>query len=153
MGNTPLIILSIDDDLDCRRATARFLTCVGGHMVEVAKDGREGLKKAAELKPDIILLDMRMPDMSGVEVMEALCANSATRDIPVIIITGASLNDTEQNSLSHKRNFVSLEQKPADLNKVLRTIEATLHGMITPEKREAVSGDSQKPARPGGATL
>ena len=128
MGKKPLRILSIDDDPGCRRATARFFTLVGGHMVEVAETAAEGLKKAAALKPDIILLDMSLPDMNGLEVMEALCADSATRDTPVIIITGAGLSDAERNGLELKRNFMLLEQKPADFTGILGKIEAALYG-------------------------
>ena len=121
-----LKILAIDDDQGCRLAAARYLTLVGGHMVEVAETGREGFKKASELCPDIILLDIRMPDMDGLEVMDALCAAPATRDIPVIIITGADLSEAEQASLTGKRNFLLLEEKPADLGKILEKLETAL---------------------------
>lgn len=125
MRNKPLKILHIDDDSDCQKITARFLT-FHGHMVETAENGREGLKKAAELKPDIILLDMCMPDMNGLQVMEALCADAATREIPVIMITGSSLNDSDQDSLRKKINFALLEQKPANYTKLLGRIETIL---------------------------
>lgn len=147
MEKKSLRILSIDDDPGCQLVTARFLTLVGGHMVEVSENGREGLKKAAELKPDIILLDMSMPDMTGMEVVDALCADAATRDIPVIMITGASLSDTEHASLRNKHNFVRLEQKPTDFEKLLREIEAALlPGTMRPWSGEAVLRDSLEPA-------
>lgn len=123
MAKKPLKILNIDDDRSCQIATAKFLTFVGGHMVEVAENGREGLRKASELKPDIILLDMGMPDMSGLQVLEALSYDAATRDIPVIMITGATLRDDEHASLKTKRNFRALEQKPARFSELLVRIE------------------------------
>lgn len=135
MAERPLRILSIDDDRSCRLAAARFFSSVGGHRVETAENGGEGLKKAAQLRPDIILLDMCMPDMNGLEVMEALCAGADTRDIPVIMITGSSLSDAEQDSLTTKRNFMLLEQKPANFTKLLEKIEAALrHVMLSPER-------------------
>jgi len=147
MKKRPLRILSIDDDLSCQLAAARFLTFVGGHIVEVAENGREGIKKAATLKPDIILLDMSMPDMNGLEVMEALSSGPATRHIPVIVITGASLSDTELDSLKVKRNFMFLEQKPAKFNMILEKIEEiAISGIIITETRETILSDSHEPA-------
>ena len=143
MKKKPLRILSIDDDRCCQMVAARFLTFVGGHMVEVAENGREGLKKAAELRPDIILLDMCMPDMSGLEVMKALCADAATRTIPVIMITGASLSDFEKASLLLKPNFMLLEQKPVNFNTLLKMIETALPS-VSPEA--AVPGGPPEPA-------
>lgn len=147
MGKKPLKILSIDDDPGCQRVAARFLTLVGGHMVEVAGNGREGIRKATELKPDIILLDISMPDMTGLEIMESLCAGAVTHEIPVILITGASLSDTEQTTLRKKQNFVRMEQKPADFKRLLEGIEAALlPGTMRPESGESVLRDSMKPA-------
>ncbi len=134
MGNKKkLRILSIDDDSSCNQVVARFFTLVGGHKVDVAGNGRDGLKKAAQLRPDIILLDLRMPDMTGLEVMDALCADAGTRDIPVIMLTGASLNHAEEVSLKVKHNFMLLEQKPADFTNLLGKIEAALRpGIVGP---------------------
>lgn len=147
MNKRPLRILSIDDDLGCQHAVARFLTIVGGHMVEVAENGLEGLEKAARVRPDLILLDMCMPDMNGLEVMEALCAEAATRDIPVIMITGTSLSSVEQANLKGKRNFMLLEQKPANFTTLLERIEAELlPGMLRTEKPGVVLEDSPKAA-------
>jgi CheY-like chemotaxis protein len=139
-----LSILSIDDDSSCNLVAAKFFTLIGGHKVDVAENGREGLKKASQLRPDIILLDMRMPDMNGLEVMDALCADAATRDIPVIMLTGASLDYTEEVSLKVKRNFLRLEQKPANFTRLLGEIEAALlPGILRPG---AVLGDRPEPA-------
>lgn len=147
MGKKPLRILSIDDDLGCRLAAARFLTLTGGHIVEAAEDGRDGLRKAAALKPDIILLDLRMPGMNGLEVMEALCAGEATRDIPVIMITAASLSDSERECLEAKPNFRLLEQKPADFREILKKIEMLARsGAARPAAGGTVTRDAPEPA-------
>jgi len=123
MAKRILRILAIDDDSGCRLSTARYLTLMGGHMVEVAANGGEGLKKAASLKPDIILLDMAMPDMTGPEVLDALCASSATRNIPVIIVTGAVLDAAGRGKLEARSNFATLAQKPANFGVLLKEIE------------------------------
>lgn len=121
-----LTILTIDDNPNYLKVAAKFFTIVGGHIVEVAENGAEGLKKAAELMPDLILLDMTMPDMNGLQVMDGLCANTRTRNIPVIMITGSRLSDSEYGALEAKENFMQLEEKPADFNRLLKTIEAAI---------------------------
>lgn len=147
MRKEPLNILTIDDDRGCRVTTARFLALTGGHIVEAAENGREGLKKAAALKPDIILLDMDMPDMSGLQVMDALYADTATRNIPVIILTGTSAGDAESLGLNTRPNFSFLERKPANLAELLKKIESILQpGIPRPAKRGAAFGDSPEAA-------
>ena len=146
MDKVYIKILIIDDDRGYRITAARFFSTIGGHLVEVAENGREGLKKAAQLHPDIILLDMHMPDMTGLEVIEALSADAAMRDIPVILITGSSLDATERDSLKINYNFMRLEQKPVNFEKLLGIIETALQpGVTRPDKRKAVSGDSTEP--------
>jgi CheY-like chemotaxis protein len=126
MKKRPLRILSIDDDPGCQRAAARYLTLAGGHMVEVAFSGKDGLKKAEASKPDAIILDIFMPDMNGIEVLEALHASSTTCGIPVFILTGASLTKAEEAELTEKSNFRLLTQKPASFAELLQRIETAV---------------------------
>ncbi len=58
-----------------------------GFTVTGATGGREGLELVAKSLPDVVLLDLMMPDMDGWEVYQKLKANEATRDIPVIVVT------------------------------------------------------------------
>lgn len=147
MKTESLKILSIDDDSSCNLVAAKFFTLVGGHIVEVAENGIEGLKKAAQLHPDIILLDMNMPNMTGLQVMDALCQEADTRDIPVIMLTGAILDQEEMFSLKAKHNFMLLEQKPANFSKLLNAINAALHpGILSSERSEEFLGDVTEPA-------
>ena len=79
-----------------------------------------------------------MPDMNGLEVMAALCADPATGDIPVIMITGSRLNAADYASLKARRNFLFLEEKPAGLGRLMEKIEYALHtGAIEPGKTTA----------------
>jgi DNA-binding response OmpR family regulator len=64
-----------------------------GYRVNTALDGEEGLKKAGELAPDIIFLDIRLPKMDGLEVLRKLRAQEKTRDIPVIILSNYDEED------------------------------------------------------------
>jgi DNA-binding response OmpR family regulator len=58
-----------------------------GFNVQGAAGGTEGIKKVRELRPDLVLLDLMMPDMDGWEVYQQMKANETTRDIPVIVVT------------------------------------------------------------------
>jgi len=57
----------------------------------IAPDGAAGLAQARALGPDVLLLDMQLPDMSGLEVLRRLKADTATRDIPVVALSASAL--------------------------------------------------------------
>lgn len=80
-------ILIIDDDDDIREATQICLEIVGDWYISTASSGKEGLIEAIAQQPDLILLDVMMPDMDGLETFTELQANSVTRPIPVILLT------------------------------------------------------------------
>ena len=64
-----------------------------GYRVNTALDGEAGLKKASDLRPDIIFLDIRLPKMDGLEVLRKLRAQEKTREIPVIILSNYDEED------------------------------------------------------------
>lgn len=80
-------ILIVDDDLDLAEAIGAVLTYQGYHIY-LAHNGRDGMDLAREHHPDLILLDIMMPDMDGSEMMIRLRANPDLQDIPVICLTG-----------------------------------------------------------------
>ena len=79
-------ILLIDDDYDFVKA-AKSVIESGGYRVEVAYNGDEGLSKAKEVSPDLIVLDVMMPGTDGWEVCGILKDSKETEDIPVIMLT------------------------------------------------------------------
>jgi CheY-like chemotaxis protein len=83
----PLHILLIEDDPDIQKMVRLSLLYQGGHQVSVASGGREGLEKAAQENPDLILLDVMMPEMDGYETIKALKAQPGTRHIPVVFLS------------------------------------------------------------------
>jgi signal transduction histidine kinase/DNA-binding response OmpR family regulator len=87
-GATPgaSTVLVIDDDPSVREMMVRFLS-KEGFRVETASNGEEGLKRALELKPAVITLDVMMPHMDGWAVLTQLKADTALRNIPVIMVT------------------------------------------------------------------
>lgn len=82
-----LRILLIEDDPDIQKMVQLSLKYQGGHQVSVASGGAEGLKKAEAESPDLILLDVMMPEMDGYETCRRLKAQPGTRHIPVIFLS------------------------------------------------------------------
>ena len=87
-GITGTILLAVDSALD-RHLFTQLLQRYG-HTVHAVADGAQALAALDSLQPDLVLLDIRMPDMSGLELCAKLKADPATRDIPVIFISAAS---------------------------------------------------------------
>lgn len=82
-----LRILLIEDDPDIQKMVQLSLKYQGGHQVSVASGGREGLEKATADPPDLILLDVMMPDMDGYETCRHLKSHESTRHIPVVFLS------------------------------------------------------------------
>lgn len=80
-------ILVVDDDDSIREVAQMSLEMVGGHEVITAASGADGLLHARDRQPDAILLDVMMPELDGPATFARLQADSATRDIPVILLT------------------------------------------------------------------
>ena len=106
VGGLPCrIVLLIDDDANLVELTADALR-KEGYTVSTALGGREGLDKALEKMPDLIVLDMMMPDMTGFEVIEALQKKDETRDIPILVFTAKDLSSKEQEFLHRSATTV-----------------------------------------------
>jgi CheY-like chemotaxis protein len=89
MTNTEKRILLVEDDRFLRRACEASLR-QSGYAVTTAPDGEEGLRLARAELPDLILLDLLMPKLSGVDVLRALRRDPATRDLLVVILSNSS---------------------------------------------------------------
>lgn len=105
-------ILLIDDEDDIREATQICLEITGEWQVLTASCAQEGLVKAALHQPDIILLDVMMPDMDGLTTFQKLQENSATQNIPVILLT-AKAQPAEQRRFT-QLNVAAVITKPYD---------------------------------------
>lgn len=117
-------ILIVDDEYDIRAVAQLTLKAVGGWDVSLAASGIEGLTKAADEQPDVILLDVMMPDMDGIETFQALQANPVTKSIPVILMT-AKVQASEQRQFA-ELGVAGIIPKPFKAMKLPGQIAKTL---------------------------
>lgn len=89
------VILIVEDDLKNLKL-ARDLLQVSGYTTLEASDGKQGVEIARERKPDLILMDIQMPVMDGLEATRILKTDRETRDIPVIALTAFAMTGDEE---------------------------------------------------------
>lgn len=111
-------ILVIDDEKSIRNTLKEILE-YEKHEVEVAENGIEGIEKANKTSYDVILCDIKMPEMDGLEVLEKMFEK--TSDTPVIMISGHGNIDTAVDAI--KKGAYDFIEKPLDLNRLLVTIK------------------------------
>lgn len=112
----PLTLLVIDDEPDNLHLAAEILRDQGLELVS-APDGATGLRLAATLRPDLILLDIRMPGLDGFQVCERLKTDPATRSIPVIFLS--ALDHYEDKARGFAAGGVDYVTKPCDARELL----------------------------------
>lgn len=88
-------ILLVDDSRFLRMANERALARSGHHVIS-ASDGEEGLRLAIEQKPDLVILDMMLPKLSGPDVLRALRKDPSTAQIPVMVLTSLPQSNEEK---------------------------------------------------------
>ena len=103
-------LLIVDDDTSILMEVVHMFQ--SEYTIYTAKDGASALKRAEKIMPDLILLDVVMPDMNGFEVLDELKKSAKTRDIPVIFITG--LNEDQHESAGLSIGAVDYIRKPFD---------------------------------------
>ena len=138
-------ILIIDDNATHLRMLLDYLEA-NGYLVLIAREGRDGYVKADHVIPDLILLDIMLPDISGFETCQRLMANERTRDIPVIFMT--SLMNMEDKVKAFDAGGVDYITKPFEVREVLARI--TIHirlRALTREVNEANAKLAQQVSR------
>jgi CheY-like chemotaxis protein len=120
-GPRALEILVIEDNLDAAQSLAAVLE-LEGHRVHLAADGRTGLEKARQLRPDVILCDIGLPDVDGYEVARAIRADDALRATRLVALTGYALAEDRERALA--AGFDDHVAKPPAIGLLLATILA-----------------------------
>jgi CheY-like chemotaxis protein len=91
-------VLVVEDDATNRALMCRMMRDVGWTVAE-AENGRVGLERLAQAPPDLILLDLMMPEVDGFEFLAQMRETPANRDIPVVVVTAADLTDEDRQRL------------------------------------------------------
>lgn len=95
-----MLALVIDDSMLIRHTVCRFLES-RGFKVEAASDGIAALDAMKTLRPDLILTDLQMPQLSGYQLIDALKADQATADIPILVLAARPLADVPLHAGIH----------------------------------------------------
>ncbi len=118
-------ILVVDDEVDIV-STIQYRLKFCNFVVVTANNGKDGLEAAAKEKPDLILLDINMPIMSGHEMLERLRNNPELKEIPVIMLTAYS--DTRDVSKAAGLGISDYVTKPFDFTDLMEKITKAVEG-------------------------
>ena len=135
-------VLIVDDERDLTEALAIRLSSGWGFTVAVANEGGEGLRKASAFRPDVILLDIAMPNIDGWEICRRLRDDPDTRHIPIVIMTAWSTDYLHR--LAAEEGVSEILVKPAEDQELLAVLRAVT-GTVRPD--QAVAAGAAKADR------
>ncbi len=113
-------VLLVDDNDTITEMMSKYLSAKG-HQCSVANDGRTGLALITEKKFDVVLLDLAMPDFTGIDVIESLHKSGKIKENKIILFTASSVTDGEIDALI-KKGAHSCLKKPVKLAVLLQVI-------------------------------
>lgn len=112
-------MLLVDDDRDTREMYSEYLSYSGLHVTE-ASSGKRALESAARHRPDVVVTDIAMPGMDGLELSRRLRAGPDTRCVPIITVSGQTTEPSRQTGVN------AVLAKPCDPDRLLHVIEDVL---------------------------
>lgn len=115
-------VLVVDDEAALQ--TLIHDTLEGEYRLASAYNGRQGIEMAANMKPDVILMDVMMPDLGGYEAIKLLHGNEKTRAIPIIVMTARDFDDSMIMDIKREPNvagFINKPFRPKGLREAIRT--------------------------------
>lgn len=123
MANQPKIVLIVEDNAEWRELLTMIIRRVG-HEVVAARTGKEGLERVSVKHPDLILMDLGMPEMAGDEATVRIKANPATSHIPIVIQTAFGASAAAQRAL--EAGAAEMMQKPINITDIQKLVEKYL---------------------------
>ena len=120
-------ILTVDDE-DMILQIITDLLSSKGYKVITAKNGREAIRKSKKCSPDLIVMDIMMPDLDGPEAAKLLKENPSTRDIPILFLSGIVMKEQgkSEQEINVGGEFYSALAKPFDADELLNTVHKLL---------------------------
>ncbi len=119
----PKTILIVEDNATNLRLFIQIIHHLG-YAILAAKDGEEGVRMAKEFLPDLVLMDIQMPLVSGSEALRKLKADAATKAIPVIALTSYAMRGDRERFLGE--GFAGYISKPINFPEFAETIKTAL---------------------------
>lgn len=122
-------VLLVDDDIDFCEATKLLLESKAAYEVILAHDGRDGLEKVRAEKPDLVILDVMMPEMNGYDVCVVLKADPELKKIPVILLTAvdqALFKTTYTKAMGLMTEADDYIAKPVEPEELVSRVEGVL---------------------------
>jgi len=119
-------ILYVEDARSQREILKQMLELYGKYEVIIANHGQDGLEKARELHPDIILMDLRMPIMDGLQAIQELKKDPAVSNIPVVVISAWANKKNREEAI--EAGAIKFIEKPTNYNQLLATIKDITEG-------------------------
>ena len=125
-------VLIVEDDPHARGRLSRMLREDGWRVAE-AENGRVALDRLDEIHPDLVLLDLMMPEMDGFEFVEELRRREDMRHLPVIVLTAADLNEEERRRLSGGISRI-LRKRTGGRDELLATLQEVIADRLRPSR-------------------
>ena len=117
------LILIVEDN-EKNRKLARDVLAHRGYRVAEAETGEDGVRLAAELYPDLVLMDIHLGGMTGIDALRLLRGNEATRDIPVMAVTASAMTHDRQTIMA--AGFDGYQSKPISIRPFVAAVEELL---------------------------
>ncbi len=124
MNDTRNKVLIVDDNPDYLRLMEMALE--GDYNIVTAPDGTEGMERARKDKPDLILLDVMMPGVSGLDMLHMLLADNETCRIPVIFVTASQFDESTEMAFKVEMNVKGFLKKPCAAEALRKEIRNNL---------------------------
>ena len=132
-------VLLVDDDADGREALRRFLEQREGHRVEVVGNGKAALTAVIDRTPDLVVLDLLMPDMDGANFLDVVRSYARLQSLPVIVLTALRDGPMVEDARHLKVDAVLLKGE-ATLDQVAAAVRAALQRLSAPPGLTGASG-------------
>jgi CheY-like chemotaxis protein len=121
-AGAPALVLIVDDEDAIREVYRQYLEQTSGMLVFGAGSGEEAFRKLERLQPDIMVLDIALPDMSGLRVLERVRSHPRWRQMPVLLFTGHDLAGKPEGAVALLSKPLKPEDLRSEIEQVLRRV-------------------------------